>query len=57
MNKFKYILKNLVLLVSVFLVATLFVSEFFGADMEEAGLFYSAAITVLAVYLYKKHAE
>lgn len=56
MNKFN-ILKNSVLLVSVFLVATLFVIEFFGADFEDGGFFYSAAITVLAVYLYRKHAK
>ena len=57
MNKFKIILKNLVILASVFLVANLLVTEFFGADFEDGGFFYSAAITVLAVYLYKKHAE
>ncbi len=55
MNKFKSIGKSIVIIVSVFLVANLFVSAFFNVDFDEGGFFYSAAITILAIYLYKKH--
>ena len=57
MHKLKFISKNLALLVSVFLVANLFVSEFFNLDFDEGSIFYSAALTIVASYLYKKHAK
>ena len=57
MSKLKNIFRTLIILASVFLVANLFVSEFFSVDFEDGGFFYSAALTVLAIYLYKKHAK
>ena len=57
MNKIKNIAKGIVVLVAVFAVANLFVSEFFNVDFEDGGFLYSAALTIIAVYLYKKHAK
>ena len=56
MNKLIHFAIIGIVIISVFLVANLFVFNFFEADGDIGG-FYSIAITILAVYLYKKHAK
>lgn len=54
MEKIKYYLKGIVLLISVFLIWRLIVVELFEVRYEELQFIYVIAGTILTVYLYGK---
>lgn len=54
-EKSKLFIKNLVLVVSLYLMCQFFVVEYFRVDFDQGGFFYAIASTIIIVYCYGKH--
>ena len=53
-EKIKTNIKNLILLVSLYLVCQFFVIDYFQVSFADGGFFYALAATILISFLYAK---